>query len=155
MKFYLKHIILKKHKTYTETYKVFLLKFSKSTKDLLIISNPFTKGCIIPTVIMLIKKYFGEDTIVYTPLIDDAWSNGVVEEINKINFALNTTRQTDVYDKIQQLENFYTNWGYYEKDYEKYGDLYKHLIPYNKEYNDINNLIKDMNIEFDKLYKDY
>lgn len=154
MKFYMKHILLKKHKSYKEDNKVFLLNFSKSTKELLKNSNIFTRGCIIPTCITLIKQYFGENIIIHVPLMDDFWSIDVIEKINKINFVLNTTRQSDLYDKIHQLEMFYTNWGFYEKDYEKYGDLYSHFIPYVKEYVDVNDLIKDMNNEFDKFYKE-
>ena len=150
----MKHILLRKHKNYSEDYKVFILNFSKSTKDILKNSNIFTKGCIIPTCITLIKKFFGKNTKVLINIMDQTWSNGVIDEINTINFSLNITRQTDLRDKIHNLEMFYQNWGYYEKDYEKYGDFCGHLISNENEYTDVNDLIKDMNIKFNSLYKE-
>ena len=152
MKFYMKHILLRKHKSYSEDYKVFILNFSKSTKELLKKSNIFTKGCIISTCITLIKNYYGNNTEVLIDIMDQPWSNGVVDKINTINFSLNHTRQTNLRDSIHNIEMFYQNWGYYETNYKKYGDFYRHLIPNENEYTDVNDLIKDMNIEFNKLY---
>lgn len=149
MKFYMKNIRLKKHKSYSEDYKVFILNFSNSTKTLLNESNIFTKGCIIPTCNTLIKKYFGNDSKILIDIIDQKWSNGVIKKINEINSTINPNLK----EKIHNLEMFYSNWGYYEEDFKKYEDLYKHYIPYTAKYLDINDLIKDMNKEFNKLYK--
>lgn len=155
MKFQMKHILLRKDKRYTEDNKVFLLYFSKSSRDLLQNSNIFTRKCIIPTCVTLIKNHFKENLIVHVPhLADYYWTDEVLQKIDKLMYSLLTTRQSDLCDKIHRLEGFYSNWGWSEIDFKKYGDLSSHFIPYFRNYYDVNDLIKDMNIEFDKLYKE-
>lgn len=58
MKSSIKHILLRKHKAYTEKDKVFILNFTKSTKELLKNSNLFVKGLVISVAQLLIKKTF-------------------------------------------------------------------------------------------------
>ena len=62
MKSPVKHILLRKHKTYTEKDKAFILNFTKTTKDLLKNSNLWVKGLAIGVAKFLIKKHFGKDT---------------------------------------------------------------------------------------------
>lgn len=153
MKFYLKHITLKKHATYTEDRKVFILNFSQSTKNLLKTSNIFTKDCIIHTCITLIKNYFGQNTEVKINYLNHAWSNCIKDEVNTTYFKFHLNHQENIRDKIDKLERYWINWGTYEKDPKKYGDLFQHLIPIEKQYTDINDIIKDMNKMFDEVYK--
>ena len=154
MKFYLKHITLSKHKNYTEKDKVFILNFSKSTKDLLRLSNIFTKDCIISTCETLIKKYFGYNTIIKINIMDQTWLDGVKDNINSIYFKFHLTGNKELQDKINNIIKYWTNWGMYERNYEKYEDLFQHLIPIEKEYTDINDIIKDMNNMFNEVYKE-
>ena len=87
MKSPIKHILLRKHKDYTENKKVFILNFTTSTKEILKTSNIFVKGLVINVAKFLIKKEFGKETEIYVNLYDQlCWADQVVEEINTINY---------------------------------------------------------------------
>lgn len=151
MKSPIKHILLRKHKTYTELDKVFILDFTKSTKELLKNSNLYVKGLAISTAKFLIKKHFGLDTEVYVNLYDQqCWCDKVIEEINIKNFSLRKDN-FDLYNKIHKLEQYWRNWGIYEKNYEKYCDLFEHYIPIEKHYDNFKDVLKDMNQQFEEL----
>jgi hypothetical protein len=154
MKSPIKHILLRKHKTYTEKDKVFILNFTKSTKELLKNSNLFVKGLAISVAELLIKKHFGLDTEIYINIYDQqGWCDQVVEQINIKNFSL---RKDNIilYDKIHKLEQYWLNWGIYEKDYEKYSDMFNHYIPIKKQYDNFQDVLHDMNDDFNELCKE-
>ena len=97
MKSPIKHILLRKHKTYTEKDKVFILDFTKSTKELLKNSNLYVKGLAISIAKFLIKKHFGLDTEVYVNLYDQqCWCDKVIEEINIKNFSLSPSMCAEI-----------------------------------------------------------
>jgi len=153
MKSSIKHILLKKHKSYTENDKVFILNFTKSTKEILKNSNIFVKGLAISVAKFLIKREFGKTTEIYINLYDQlCWSDQVIEQINALNFSLRKNN-IELYNKIHELEQYWYNWGIYEKNLEKYGDIFGHYIPIKKQYNDFQDVLKDMNNEFNKIYK--
>jgi hypothetical protein len=153
MKSSIKHILLKKHKSYTENDKVFILNFTKSTKEILKNSNIFVKGLAISVAKFLIKREFGKTTEIYINLYDQlCWSDQVIEQINALNFSLRKNN-IELYNKIHELEQYWYNWGIYEKNHEKYGDIFGHYIPIKKQYNDFQDVLKDMNNEFNKIYK--
>lgn len=150
----MKNITLRKHKTYTENDKVFILNFTKTTKELLKNSNIFVKGLAIGVAKFLIKKELGLTTELYINLYDQlCWYDQVVEEINTINFSLRRTN-IELYDKIHDLEQYWLNWGIYEVNYEKYGDAFEHYISIEKQYSDFKEVIKDMNKQFNELYRE-
>jgi hypothetical protein len=154
MKSPIKHILLRKHKTYTEKDKAFILNFTKTTKELLKNSNLWVKGLAISVAKFLIKKHFGKDTEIYINLYDQqCWCDQVVDEINTINFSLRRTN-IELYDKIHELEQYWLNWGIYEVNYEKYGDTFEHYIPIEKQYGDFKEVIKDANMQFNELYRE-
>lgn len=151
MKSPIKHILLRKHKTYTEKDKVFILDFTKSTKELLKNSNLYVKGLAISIAKFLIKKHFGLDTEIYINLYaKQCWCDKVIEEINVKNFSLRKNN-FDLYNKIHELEQYWRNWGIYEKNYEKYSDLFEHYIPIEKHYDNFQDVLKDMNQQFEEL----
>ena len=151
MKSPIKHILLRKHKNYTELDKVFILNFTKSTKELLKNSNLYVKGLAISIAKFLIKRHFGLDTEIYINLYDQqCWCDKVIEEINIKNFSL-LKDNFDLYNKIHELEQYWRNLGIYEKNYEKYGDLFEHYIPIEKHYDNFQDVLKDMNHQFKEL----
>lgn len=151
MKSPIKHILLRKHKTYTEKDKVFILNFTKSTKELLKSSNLFVKGLAISVAKLLIKKHFGLDTKIYINLYDQqGWCDQVVEQINVKNFSLRKDNFV-LYDKIHTLEQYWLNWGIYENNYKKYSDLFKHYIPIEKHYDNFQDVLQDMNKSFNEI----
>ena len=151
MKSPIKHILLRKHKTYTEKDKVFILDFTKSTKELLKNSNLYVKGLAISIAKFLIKRHFGLYTEIYINLYDQqCWCDKVIEEINVKNFSLRKNN-FDLYNKIHELEQYWRNWGIYEKNYEKYSDLFEHYIPIEKHYDNFQDVLKDMNQQFEEL----
>ena len=154
MKFYLKGVSLRKHDNYTENRKVFILNFSPKVKDFLQNSNVFTKGCILHVCINLIKNYFEQNTEVLINDLKHQWADGIEERINTINHNFKINHQEDLIDKIDKLERYWINWGIYEKNYEKYHDLFQHLIPIEKKYDNVIDLINDMNNSFNELYKE-
>lgn len=154
MKFYLKGVSLRKHDNYTENKKVFILNFSSKVKDTLQNSNIFTKDSILHVCINLIKMYFGQNTEVLINELDHHWVDGIEEKINTIYYAFYHNGQEKVRDEIDKLERYWINWGIYEKNYEKYHDLFQHLIPIEKKYNNIINIINDMNDSFKQIIGD-
>ena len=154
MNFYIKHITLRKHKDYTEANKVFILNFSKSTKDLLKKSNIFTKGVIIPTCYRMIKDFYGRNTDIKINIMDQTWADGVSDKINTINFKLRIQKNRKLINKIHNLEMYWQNGGTYIINPEKFGDVFQHLIPIEKHYTDINEIIEDMNDSFNGLYRE-
>lgn len=153
MKSPIKNILLRKHKNYTECNKSIILNFTKTTKELLKNSNIFVKGLAISVAKKIIKDNISNVNEIYINIYDQqAWGDQVVEKINVINFKLRKDN-IDLYNKIHELEQYWYNWGIYEKDYKKYGDTFEHYIPINKQYIDFQDILKDMNKEFDKIYQ--
>ena len=155
MKSPIKHILLRKHKTYTEKDKAFILNFTKTTKELLKSSNLWVKGLAISVAKFLIKKHFGKDTEIYINLYDQqCWCDQVVEEINVSNFGMKHA-DPELYDKIHEFEQYWLNFGIYEKDYEKYRDLFMHYIPMEKQYDNFQDVLNDMNQQINDIITEY
>jgi hypothetical protein len=102
MKSPIQHILLKKHKTYTEKDKVFILNFTKTTKELLKNSNLYVKGIAIHVAKMMIKKHFGLETEIYINIYDQqGWYDQVIDEINVSNFGMKR-ENPELYNKIHR-----------------------------------------------------
>ena len=155
MKSPIKHILLRKHKTYTEKDKAFILNFTKTTKELLKNSNLWVKGLAIGVAKFLIKKHFGKDTEIYINLYDQqCWCDQGVEEINVSNFGMKR-EDPELYDKIHEFEQYWLNFGIYEKNYEKYNDTFGHYIPIEKQYDNFQDVLNDMNQQINDIITEY
>jgi hypothetical protein len=155
MKSPIKHILLRKHKTYTEKDKAIILNFTKTTKELLKNSNLWVKGLTISVAKFLIKKHFGKDTEIYINLYDQqCWCDQVVEEINVSNFGMKR-EDPELYDKIHEFEQYWLNFGIYEKNYEKYNDTFEHYIPIEKQYDNFQDVLNDMNQQINDIITEY
>lgn len=151
MKSPVKHILLRKHKTYTEKDKAFILNFTKTTKELLKNSNLWVKGLAISVAKFLIKKHFGKDTEIYINLYDQqCWCDQVVEEINVSNFGMKR-EDPELYDKIHEFEQYWLNFGIYEKN----GDTFGHYIPIEKQYDNFQDALNDMNQQINDIITEY
>jgi hypothetical protein len=60
-----------------------------------------------------------------------------------------------LYDKIHEFEQYWLNFGIYEKNYKKYGDTFDHYIPIEKQYDNFQDVLYDMNKQINDIITEY
>lgn len=148
-------ISLRKHKTYSNEKKVFILNFNKSTKTLLNRANIFTKNLIVPVLINFLKQEIENLSEIKINWLDNLyWSEQSEEKCASYKFALKFKGKYQLLKEFELAEEYWKNLknNQANKLNPELEDSYSRIyaMPY-IAYDDVKEIIYDMDKMFTNL----
>jgi hypothetical protein len=148
-------ISLRKHKTYSDEKKVFILNFNKSTKTLLNRANIFTKNLIVPVLINFLKQEIENLSEIKINWLDNLyWAEQSDEKCAAYKFALKFKGKYQLLKEFELAEDYWKNIKNNQNNKlnpeleDSYSSIYAMSFI---AYDDVKEIIYDMNKMFDNL----
>ena len=148
-------ISLRKHKTYSDEKKVYILNFNKSTKTLLNRANIFTKNLIIPVLINFLKQEIENLSEIKINWLDNLyWSEQSNEKCASYKFALKFKGNYQLLKEFELAEDYWKNLKNNQNNTlnpeleDSYSSIYAMSFIV---YDDAKEIIYDMNKMFENL----